>query len=192
MKEKLLEIKQLTDLKYLNMYQAIFELENGRVIHYNFASRRSLEDLECKKGGFVDAVKILPYYKKNGKTYIVLIKEFRFILNKYIYDLPAGLAENQDDIIGDAKRELLEEIGAQVKSIKEIAKPGYTSVGLTDETMSCYFAEVESLGDQHLEETEDISLKTITLEEIPSFLEKEEMGVTGNLLLQLFYIQNQK
>lgn len=192
MKEKLLEVKKLTDLKYLNMYQAVFELESGRVIHYNFASRRSLEDLEYKKGGHVDAVKVLPYYKKDGKTYVVLIKEFRFVINKYIYDLPAGLADSQDDLLEEAKRELFEEIGAEVKSIKEIAKPGYTSVGVTDETMSCYIAEVESLGDQHLEDTEDISIKVIELDEIPEFVEKHSMGVTGTLMLQLFYIQNKK
>ena len=68
MKSKLLEVKQLTDLKYLNMYQSTFLMENGNTRVYYFASRRNLEQLGYKNKEYVDAIKVLPYFKKRWKN----------------------------------------------------------------------------------------------------------------------------
>ena len=190
MKSKLIEVKQLTDLKFLNMYQSTFLMENGKTRIYYFASRRSLDQLGCKNIEQVDAIKVLPYFKKNGKTYVVLNYEFRSPLNAYTYDLCAGLVEHQNDMESDVKREIFEEVGAKVKSVKQVMKSGHTTAGLTDENISCYFAEIEDIGEQHLEETEDITRKIIALDEIPEFLENNTVGATGNLLLQVFYYKN--
>ncbi len=190
MKSKLIEVKQLTDLRFLNMFQSTFLMENGKTRVYYFASRRSLEQLGCKNKEYVDAVKVLPYFKKNNKTYVILNYEFRSPLNSYTYDLCAGLVEHQDDIESDVKREMFEEIGAKVKSVKCVLKAGHTTAGLTDENISCYFAEIESIGEQHLEDNEDITRKIIELKDIPEFLENNQVGATGNLLLQVFYYKN--
>ena len=190
MKSKLIEIKQLTNLKFLNMFQSTFLMENGKTRVYYFASRRSLDQLGCKNKEYVDAIKVLPYFKKNGKTYVVLNYEFRSPINDYTYDLCAGIVENQKDILSEVKRELYEELGTKVKNVKEVMKPGHTTAGLTDETMACYFAEIENIGEQHLEDEEDIERVIISLEYIPEFLEKNTVGATGNLLLQVFYYKN--
>lgn len=190
MKSKLIEVKQLTNLKYLNMFESSFLMENGKTRIYYFASRRSLEQLGCKNNKYVDAIKVLPYFRKKGKTYVVLNKEFRSPINAYTYDLCAGIVEDQNDLEGDVKRELLEEIGATAKSIKQVMNPGHTTAGLTDENIACYFAEVDNIGEQHLEETEDIERVVVALEDIPEFLKEHEVGAIGNLLLQVFYYQN--
>ena len=192
MKNKLLQTKQLTNLKYLNMFQSTFLTESGNTIEYYFASRRPIDKLGNKSPNYTDAIKILPYFTKDGNTFIVLNYEFRHPVNDYIYDLCAGMVENQNDIENDIKREVSEELGAQVKSIQKITNPGHSSAGLSDETIACYFAEIENIGTQHLEETEDISLKIIPLGEIPEFVKKNNVGVTGSLLLQLFYWMNKK
>ncbi len=192
MKSKLLEVKQLTDLKYLNMYQSTFLMENGNTRVYYFASRRNFEQLGYKNKEYVDAIKVLPYFKKDGKIYIVLNYEFRSPLNAYTYDLCAGLVEHQDDIECDVKREIFEEVGATVKGVEQVTLAGHTTAGLTDENMTCYFAEIEDIGEQHLEESEDITRKIITLNEIPEFLKNNVVGLTGNLLLQVFYYKNIK
>ena len=190
MKSKLVEVKQLTNLKFLNMYQSTFLMENGKTRVYYFASRRNLDQLGYKNKEQVDAIKVLPYFKKNGKTYVVLNYEFRSPLNAYTYDLCAGLVEHQNDMENDVKREIFEEVGAKVKSVKQVMKSGHTTAGLTDENIACYFAEIESLGEQHLEDNEDITRKVIALDNIPEFLDKNEVGATGNLLLQVFYYKN--
>ena len=190
MKSKLIEVKQLTDLKFLNMYQSTFLMENGKTRVYYFASRRSLDQLGCKDMEYVDAIKVLPYFMKDGKIYVVLNYEFRSPLNAYTYDLCAGLVEHQDDMESDVKREIYEEVGAKVKSVKQVLKAGHTTAGLTDENISCYFAEIKNMGEQHLEDAEDITRKIIALEDIPDFLENNTIGATGNLLLQVFYYKN--
>ena len=187
MKSKLIETKQLTNLKFLNMFQSTFLMKNGKTRDYYFVSRRSLEQLGCKDKSFVDAIKVLPYFKKDGKIFVVINYEFRSPLNAYTYDLCAGLAEHQDDLEDDVKREIFEEVGAEVKSLEQVLKSGHTTAGLTDENISCYFAEIGAIGEQHLEETEDISRKIIALEDIPQFLQNNEIGATGSLLLQVFY-----
>ena len=112
-------------------------MENGKKRIYYFASRRSLDQLGCKNIEQVDAIKVLPYFKKNGKTYVVLNYEFRSPLNAYTYDLCAGLVEHQNDMESDVKREIFEEVGAKVKNVKQVMKSGHTTAGLTDENISC-------------------------------------------------------
>ena len=190
MKSELVEIKQLTNTNYLNMFQADFVMENGKTRQYYFVSRRSLQTLGCKNLLYVDAIKVLPYYVKDGNIFVVLNNEFRSPLNAYTFDLCAGLVEHQDNLEQDVEREVFEEIGATVKSLEKVTNVGHTSAGLTDETIVCYFAEVENLGEQHLEDDEDISLKIIELKQIPEFLNNNQVGTIASLLLQLFYHKN--
>ena len=190
MKSKLKEVKQLTNLKYLNMFEADFEMENGKTRQYYFASRRSLENLGYKDLEFVDAVKVLAYFVENGKKFVVLNKEFRSPINAYTFDVCAGLVENQNNLEEDVKREIYEELGASVMGVEKVTNVGHSSAGLTDETVVCFFAEVQDFGEQHLEESEDISLQIVALEDIPEFLENNSVGVIGSLLLKLFYCKN--
>ncbi|MBQ8430659.1 MAG: NUDIX hydrolase [Clostridia bacterium] len=187
---KLVKVEQLTNSKWLNYFCAKFIMNNGKETDYFFASRRKLENLEMNKNNLTDAIKVLPYYYENGKIYVVLNYEFRPVINGYIYDLCAGLVESQNNPFEDVKKELYEELGATAKNIKKITDSAYTTVGLTDETMACFSAEIESFGTQHLEDEEDITLKTIELSQIPEFVENHKFGATGALLLLMFYYQN--
>lgn len=186
--KKIKDIKKLTNTKFLNLYQITYELENGKEFKYFVASRRNLENLEVKKHK-IDAVRILPYIKKDGKTYVVLIKEFRYALGKYIYGTPAGLVDGNEDTITSAKRELKEEIGADVVSIKRIQKCGYSSAGLTDETLECFEAQVELAHSQSLEDTEDIKVHLVELDKLPEFMETHEFGLQSALQLRGFYYE---
>ena len=96
-----------------------------------------------------DAVRILPYVKKDNKIYLVLEKEYRTPLDKYIYGTPAGLIDKGETPIESAKRELYEEIGANVVSIEQLSNKLYSSAGLTDESVIVFFAQVELTGTQH-------------------------------------------
>ena len=112
-KRKILKVKviksinKVTDLKYLNLYQAIYDVD-GKEFVYNFASRRNNGELVCQGLEKVDAVRILPYIVKGGVIYVVLIKEFRYPLNQYIYSTPAGLVDDNEDTVASAKREIEE------------------------------------------------------------------------------------
>ena len=42
--KKLIDIKQLTKTKYLNLFDATYIAEKGNTYHYYFASRRKVEE----------------------------------------------------------------------------------------------------------------------------------------------------
>ena len=131
----------------------------------------------------------MPFIKRNGKTFVVLIKEFRYAIGKYIYSTPAGLVDKGETSLTAAKRELKEEIGANVVFIERIQKASYSSAGLTDETLECFNAEVELTLPQSLEETEDIKLQLVELDKLPDFIKTHDFGLQSALQLRAFYYE---
>ncbi len=186
--KKIKSVKKLTNNRFLNLYQITYELKNGKEYNYFFASRRDLENVEVKKHK-TDAVRILPYIKKDGKIYVVLIKEFRYAIGKYIYGTPAGLVDAGEASEIAARRELKEEIGADVVFIEKIQSAGYSSAGLSDETIECFNAEVKLSHKQSLEETEDINIQLVELDKLPKFLKTHEFGLQSALQLRAFYFE---
>ena len=192
--KKLIDLKQLTNTKYLNFFDAEYLGDEKNSYHYYFASRRKVEDLSVNNTSkiYADAVRILPYYKKDNQIYVVLIKEFRHPLNRYIYSTPAGCIDEGEEPIKSAIRELKEETGATVKSIVQVSPPAYSSAGLTDETIVVFEAEVELGGMQELGETEEIFVESVLLKDIPSFIQSHEFGYQSQMHLLMFYYKNLK
>ncbi len=179
-------IEKLTNTKFLNMFKILYE-KNNKNFEYYFVSRRKEKELSINNTDDVaiDSVEILPYYVENNIVKVVLIKEFRVCLNRYIYSLPAGLVEKNENFIESSKREVLEEIGAKIKKIDKVAG-GYVSAGLTDETTACFEAEIYKLGKQHLEENEDISIKIIELDKLEKFIKTHTFSLKSALMLKNF------
>lgn len=134
-----------------------------------------------------DAVRIIPYfYDKNGNLKVVLIREFRYAINDYIFGVPAGLIDEGESPKTAAKRELREEIGARVIKIKQTEKASYSSAGMSDESIICFEAEVEIDAEQQLDEFEDIKLKVVDLNKLEKMLNKEKFGLQSRLQLRAF------
>jgi ADP-ribose diphosphatase len=85
-----------------------------------------LVDLEIIK--HPGAVLIVPFINKST---VVMIRQFRPVINSYIWELPAGTLEKGESILTCAKRELLEETGYKAKTLKRIGNvypvPGYST-----------------------------------------------------------------
>jgi len=60
---------------------------------------------------------------------IVMIRQFRAAINKYIWELPAGTLEEGEPLVSCVKRELIEETGYCAAKVKKLGKivpvPGY-------------------------------------------------------------------
>ncbi len=192
--KKLINLKQLTNTQYLNFFDATYTSDGKSSYHYYFASRRNTKDLSVNNLNkeIVDAVRILPYFKKEGKIYIVLIKEFRHPINRYIYGTPAGCVEKGEEPLESAIREVEEEIGATVKNIQPAFPFAYADTGVTDEVIASYEAEVELNKEQKLDDIEEIELLTVELSEIPSFIEKHQFCIQSQTHLLMFYYKNFK
>lgn len=188
--KNLVDIQQLTKVNYLNLYKYTFLLENNRKKEYYFASRRNIDDLASKCKDKVDAVRALPYIKRDNKIYIVLIREFRYAINDYIYGLPAGLVDENEEPKITVKRELEEEIGADVIKLEKVQNNSFTSAGLSDEAIECFEAEVVLNKKQRLEVDEDITYIQIELDDILNFVDNNKFGLQSALQLKLFYYKN--
>ncbi len=74
------------------------------------------------------AVLIVPFLSKDR---IVLIKQYRPVIDSYIWELPAGVLHKNESPLKCARRETVEEIGYAAKNWKKIGyiypAPGYTT-----------------------------------------------------------------
>ena len=74
------------------------------------------------------AAAIVPFLTDNR---IVMLKQYRHALKKYIWEIPAGTLDSREDLISCARRELVEETGysaGQWHRLGEITPvPGYSN-----------------------------------------------------------------
>lgn len=180
---KLIGINKLTDCKFLNLYKLKLINKVGNNIDYFVASRRTEEDLSCKRGNhdYVDGVMIIPI---TADDKFVLIKQFRPAINDYIYEFPAGLVDQGESIEESAKRELFEETGLTCVSYEYIIKPSYTSVGMSDETVAVVKMIVEGEPtNKNLEESEEIEVVTIPIKDAKSFIKNNNVALKTALVI---------
>lgn len=180
------KINKQTDNKFLNMYC----LEYDDKVNYYLVSRREANELAVAVvEDKTDGVRILPYYFENGRIKVVVIKEFRYPVNRYVYQLPAGLVDAGEDEYSTAIRELKEEIGATAKKLVLKDKAGYVSAGMSDEKVSHFWAEIQLDEVQQLVGGEDISIEIIDFEDILTFVDSNEFALVSKVQLKEFYYE---
>ena len=93
-------------------------------------------------------------------TRVVLLKQYRHALKNYIWEIPAGTLDPQEEIIDCARRELTEETGfsaAQWHRLGEITPvPGYS-----DERIHIFLAADLQPAGRHLDADEVIEVKEV-------------------------------
>ena len=74
------------------------------------------------------AVLIVPFINNNE---VVLLRQFRRVIGKYLYELPAGTLESKEQLVSCAKRELIEEAGYSAGKLIRLGYiypvPGYST-----------------------------------------------------------------
>lgn len=70
---------------------------------------------------------------------VVLIRQYRPVIGKYIYEIPAGRLEPGETPLATIKRELKEEVGMVASSYQEVWS-GYSTPGFCDEHLTIYLA----------------------------------------------------
>lgn len=91
---------------------------------------------------------------------VILIKQYRYSLDKELIELPAGRIEAGEDPFPAAKRELTEETGYRAENWQELARM-YTAPGFCNELLYVYQATNLTFVGKNLdfdEETEVIEL----------------------------------
>jgi len=129
------------------------------------------------------AVGILPLIDKDK---VILIRQFRFAINKEIWEIPAGMLRKGEKPEVGAKRELKEETGYEAKELKKIGE-FYLSPGYSTEYMYLFLARGLKKGEQSLEKGEKIKeVKIFSKKEVLKMIKSRKI-VDAKTILALFF-----
>ena len=185
---KILKIVQQTKQKFLNMFEFTVQDRTGDVHPYYVASRATdISGLKAEtKENNPDGVIIYAVHR-GVKDRIVLIKQYRYSIGDYIYELPAGLVDAGECYKVTAVREMKEETGLEFQPVEYedfYSEPFFTTVGMTDE--SCRTVYGEAFGEPSnafLEASEDIEVILADREMAKNIMKTEKLSVMAGYLL---------
>lgn len=184
-------VKKLTDSKYLNLFELDGRNHKGGVVNYFVASRAKSEK-QMKiytKDLKPDGVIIYSLYGEK-KDRVVLVRQYRYSIDGYIYEFPAGLVDEGEDYHTAGVREMKEETGLNFQPIQVddmYQKPYFTTIGLTDECCATVYgyASGEIAGDG-LEDNEEIEVVLADRKEVRRILKEERISIMCAYMLMHF------
>ena len=162
------------------------QLYRGKIVSLHVDTIRqasgntSIREVVSHPGGVV-AVPIL----NDGR--VILIRQFRYPLQKYILEFPAGKLDSDLSPRDTIARELEEEAGYHARLLTHECS-FYTSPGISNELLHLFLARELEPVPQRLEEGEHISVEPCTLEECLARAVRGEI-TDGKTLLGLLWYQ---
>ena len=120
-----------------------------------------------------------------NESRIILLKQYRHALRKYIWEIPAGTIDPQESVINCAKRELIEETGYSAEQWQKLGEmtpvPGYS-----DERIHIYLATDLQPAEQNLDRDEIINVHEIEISEAMEMVKagkiQDAKSITGLFL----------
>ncbi|MEG0072012.1 MAG: NUDIX hydrolase [Raoultibacter sp.] len=188
---------------WINKYLLTYKMPGGSLFTYESVSRKKLEAYtsELRRDGGTpptpDAISLVGHTVDDE---LLLIKEFRYPLNSWCIAFPAGLVEPGEDLKTCVERELLEETGYGLRTVngqpclRPLEQPGYSSTGMSEESVHTVFAEVEKRGDAQPESVEFIEVFTLPISDIDAFLKENTLpiGTRCQLVLEAYRIRDER
>ena len=185
--ERIAGIKKQTDNRFLNLYELDATFRDGSRAPYYVASRRKSADMIKAATGdnHADGVILYGVYGE-AKDKVVLVRQFRYPVNGYVYEFPAGLLEPGEDMLDAGIREMYEETGLQFTPV-QTARPFFTTVGMTDESCGTVFGYCSGTpSNANQEGSEDIQIVLADREECKRILKEENLAIMCAYMLMHF------
>lgn len=105
---------------------------------------------------------------------ILLIRQYRYAAEGFLYEIPAGRLESGEDPERCARRELKEETGCEARSVERVFTM-YTTPGFTDEKIHLFIASGLSRGETSHERDEFMETHATTLSAALAMIERGEI-----------------
>lgn len=176
---------------FVNLYELDRESKTGKKGKYYVASRAKEEsELKLKTRNLQpDGVVIYSLYGE-AQDKVVLIRQYRYSIDDYVYEFPAGLVEKGEDYRKTAVREMKEETGLVFSPLavsRAYEKPAFTTIGLTDECCATVFGVSEGeISKEYQEDTEEIEVVLADREEAKRILREENTAIMCSYMLMHF------
>ena len=188
--ERIKGIRKLTENRFLNLYELDAIFRDGSRSNYYVASRRkNVEQLKSvTHDNHPDGV-ILYGVHGEKKDKVVLVRQFRYPLNGYVYEFPAGLVEPGEDMFSAATREMFEETGLTFvpKEGGACSRPFFTTIGMTDESCGTVYGYCSGEPtNTNQEASEDIQVIIADRAECRRILKKENVAIICAYMLMHF------
>lgn len=190
-KKKFTGIQKLTDNPFLNLYHMDALANSGKSFHYYFVSRNQEKNLKIKTGELKpEGIVIYPIWREDPEK-IVMIRQYRYPVGDYLYELPAGLVDPGETPEEAAVREMKEETGLDFtvyQGGKDMyRRPFFFGPGFTDETGGAVFGYASGKIDgKYQEDSEDIEVFLADREMAERILETERVSLRCAYLLMQF------
>lgn len=113
------------------------------------------------------AALVVPFFGKK----VVFIRQYRGVIGKYIWELPAGTIDPGETPRACAKREVTEETGYRVSAVKKLGMI-YTTPGFCTEKIHIFTAECDRRVPAERDADEVISVRHMSVNEIRSLFKK--------------------
>lgn len=133
--------------------------------------------------GKSDAVVVIPFLDKDT---VLLERQHRRAVRKYIYELPAGKIEDGEPPEKCVERELEEETGYIPRKIEFLFK-AHTSPAWHTETINYYKASKLEKGKRHLDATEEITVEKVRYSKLLEMIKAGEIIDNKTIALALYY-----
>ena len=164
---KIQKINKQTENRFLNLYDLKINTRNEKP----------------------DGVIIYSLYGEK-KDRVVLVRQYRYPLDDYVYELPSGLVDQGEDYRQAGIREMKEETGLDFSPLTPdtlYERPFFTSVGMTDECCATVYGYASGqISREGLEDTEDLEVVLADREEVRRILKEERVAIMCAYMLMHF------
>jgi ADP-ribose pyrophosphatase len=161
----------------------------GRVISLDVDEVRfpdgSMGSLEMVRHPGASAVVPLLGRPDDADPELVLIRQYRYAAEGYLYEIPAGRLDPGETPTECARRELLEETGYQAAEVAPLFTM-FTTPGFTDEKIHLFMASGLEPGEHRREADEFLELVPTRLSRALSMIERGEIQDAKTALALLY------
>lgn len=183
--EKIKGIRAMSENPHLNLYELKAVNKKGGEFPYYLASRGKREDEMKLRTRINRPDGVVIFGVKRGNTpaqdRVVLVRQYRYTIDDYIYELPAGLVEEGEDYHLAAVREMKEETGLTLHPLtveERYERPFFTTIGMTDESCAAVYGYVEgTICDSFQEDSEEIEVVLADRKEAARILQEENVAI---------------
>jgi ADP-ribose pyrophosphatase len=142
--------------RFKERFRKIVKLHQGKAVGFRIDEIR-LPDGKAAKREYLTHPGAVGVLAMDSKGRILLVKQYRYPVKEFTYEVPAGKLAKDEDPLACVKRELEEEAGVRAKKIRKVLSY-WPTPAFSDEVLHLYVAEQLVETQAHPDEDEFLEL----------------------------------